>query len=149
MRLIFHNHHNFMRIFTIYLLIFLSSNIFGQASDTLRYSCGVPQLNKEQADAMALSFGQFQKTNKNSRLQGVQAVSLPIKIHIVLKNNGYGDVSSSLSSVFSNLNFWFANMGVSFYQYGNIDYIYSDNYYSFSFDNDQNPIMENLLSIMQ
>ena len=92
---------------------------------------------------MSASFSQFQKSNKNSRLQGIQAVSLPIKIHIVLKNNGYGDVSSSLNSVFSNLNFWFANMGVSFYQYGSIDYIYSDNYYSFSYYNDQKPIMEN------
>ena len=131
-------------LFLILIAFLITFSSIGQVKDSTNLTrCGTPSLTQEQAEAMSASFSQFQKSNKNSRLQGIQAVSLPIKIHIVLKSNGYGDVSSSLNSVFSNLNFWFANMGVSFYQYGGIDYIYSDNYYSFSYYNDQKPIMEN------
>lgn len=131
-----------LKHFITFVLLLISFATIGQTTDTLKYSCGMPQLNKEQSDAMALSFSQFQKTNKNARLQGIQAVSLPIKIHVVLQDNGYGDISSSLNNVFSQLNFWFANMGVSFYQQGNINYIFNSNYYSMN-NSDEASILDN------
>ena len=129
-------------LFLILIAFLITFSSTGQVKDSTNLtSCGTPSLTREQAEAMSASFSQFQKSNKNSRLQGIQAVSLPIKIHIVLQDNGYGDISSSLNNVFSNLNFWFANMGVSFYQYGNIDYIYSTSAYYFN-NSDESSLLD-------
>jgi len=122
--------------FLLLVLIFFSKLLLAQG-----LNCGTPSPTKEQGETMINSIKEFQKNNKSSRVNAINTVSVPIKIHIVLQDNGNGNLSSlTINGIFSNLNFWFANMGLSFYQYGSIDYIYSNDYYNFN-NIDESPIM--------
>jgi Secretion system C-terminal sorting domain/Pregnancy-associated plasma protein-A len=128
-----------LKYFVALVLLLFSLETMGQASDSLRNSCGTLSISDSMMNENYLAYQKFSKNTKSARIQNV---NVAVKIHNVLTSGGYGDISSYTNQIFAYLNSRFSGITISFYQSGAINYIYSDTYNNLAYS-EESSIMAN------
>lgn len=105
------------------ILIFLSINSFSQQNNI--FICGT-QINSENLKIL-------KKTLLLNKSIDTNTYYLPVKIHIIRKDDGSGGIDTNL--IFNEINItnnYFKNAGIKFFICSSIDYINNSNYYNFN-----------------
>lgn len=107
----------------------------------LPYTCGTvatpdPGFSASDFDAFQQVFDQHMQTGL------LQAVTIPVKAHIVRTTSGTGGLSiAALNSALSTANARFANANLNFTLCGSINYIDNTNFYNFNSSTDEGPMV--------
>ena len=132
-------------IFPIPLFVFIGiGNAVAQSEDEMNHHpCGteatiehVEYMEAQRAELQLFMAAAKEKANRAEAIPSF--TSIPVKIHIIRKSNGTGGLTATdINNIMNRMNSYYHNAFLDFYMCGGINFINSDNYWSFDGQTDE------------